>query len=164
MKRSASDPRAGKTGVATLRVERSAHRTLNTDDPVATAAVFKALPRRARAVVAAQLGQPQALVAAGGIGTPEAVDISVVAAVASGLTLLLCWRFTGAGFGDVRLPVLGGLGLGHATHRGLLLALAALILIIVTQAMFTLLCGENRRTTMPFGPALTIGFLLAATV
>src|SRR3954469_20756470 len=51
--------------------------------------------------------------------------LSGVAAVASGLTLLLCWRFAGAGFGDVRLATLGGLGLGHATARGLLVALAA---------------------------------------
>jgi leader peptidase (prepilin peptidase)/N-methyltransferase len=90
--------------------------------------------------------------------------ISVVATVASGLTLLLCWRFAGAGFGDVRLAVLGGLGLGHATHRGLLMALAAFILTIATQAMLTLLRGGNRRTTIAYGPALAIGFLLAATV
>ena len=90
--------------------------------------------------------------------------ISGAAAVVSGLTLLLCWRFAGAGFGDVRLATLGGLGLGHATHRGLLVALGAFALITATQAVITLLRGGNRRSTFPFGPALALGFLLAASV
>ena len=90
--------------------------------------------------------------------------ISAIAAVASGLTLLFCWRFAGAGFVDVRLAVLGGLGLGHATHRGLLLALAAFSLITVTQAVITLMRGGGRQSTFPYGPALAVGFLLAATL
>jgi len=90
--------------------------------------------------------------------------ISGVAAVVSGLTLLLCWRFAGAGFGDVRLATLGGLGLGHATHRGLLVALAAFALITATQAVITLMRGGNHRSTFPYGPALVIGFLLAASL
>jgi leader peptidase (prepilin peptidase)/N-methyltransferase len=90
--------------------------------------------------------------------------LSGVAAVASGLTLLLCWRFAGAGFGDVRLATLGGLGLGHATHRGLLVALVAFALITVTQALITLLRGGDRRSTFAYGPALVSGFLLAATL
>lgn len=90
--------------------------------------------------------------------------LSGVAAVASGLALLMCWRFAGAGFGDVRLATLGGLGLGHATHRGLLLALAAFTLITVTQAVVTLMRGGDRRSTIPYGPALAVGFLLAAAL
>src|SRR3954464_4319244 len=90
--------------------------------------------------------------------------ISGVAAAASGLALLLCWRFAGAGFGDVRLATLGGLGLGHATHRGLLVALAAFALITGTQAVITLPRGGTRRSTFPYGPALAIGFLLAASL
>src|SRR3954465_5855893 len=90
--------------------------------------------------------------------------LSGVAVVASCLTLLLCWRFAGAGFGDVRLATLGGLGLGHTPHRGLLVALAAFALITVTQAAITLMRGGNRRSTYPYGPALAIGFLLAASV
>jgi leader peptidase (prepilin peptidase) / N-methyltransferase len=90
--------------------------------------------------------------------------ISAIAAVASGLTLLFCWRFAGAGFGDVRLATLGGLGLGHATHRGLLVALAGFALIIGVQAATTLARGEDRRSNIPYGPALAIGFLLAATL
>jgi leader peptidase (prepilin peptidase)/N-methyltransferase len=90
--------------------------------------------------------------------------ISGLAAAAAGVVLLLCWRFAGAGFGDVRLAVLGGLGLGHATHRGLLLALAAFSLIAVTQAVITLICGGDRQRSFPCGPALAVGFLLAATL
>src|SRR3954454_16452387 len=90
--------------------------------------------------------------------------ISGVAAVASGLTLLLCWRFAGAGFGDVRLATLGGLGLGHATHHGLLVALAGFALIIGVQAAITVARGGDRRRNIPYGPALAIGFLLAATL
>lgn len=90
--------------------------------------------------------------------------ISLVAAAASGLTLLVCWRFAGAGFGDVRLATLGGLGLGHATHRGLLVALATFVLITVTQAVITLVRGGSRHSTFPYGPALAIGFLLAASL
>ena len=90
--------------------------------------------------------------------------ISGIAAVASGLTLLLCWRFAGAGFGDVRLATLGGLGLGHATHRGLLVALIAFALITMTQAAITLMRGGSRGSTFPYGPALAVGFLLAASV
>ena len=88
--------------------------------------------------------------------------LSGFAAMASGLTLLLCWRFAGAGFGDVRLATLGGLGLGHATHRGLLLAFAAFTLISVTQAVVTVMRGGDLRSTIPCGPALAVGFLLAA--
>jgi leader peptidase (prepilin peptidase) / N-methyltransferase len=90
--------------------------------------------------------------------------MSAIAAVASGLTLVLCWRFAGAGFGDVRLATLGGLGLGHATHRGLLVALAGFALIIGLQAAITVARGEDRRSNIPYGPALAIGFLLAATL
>src|SRR3954452_3260024 len=90
--------------------------------------------------------------------------LSGVGAVASSLTLLLCWRFAGAGFGDVRLATLGGLGLGHATHRGLLVALAAFVLIPVTQAVITLIRSGDHRSPFPYGPALAIGFLLAATL
>lgn len=90
--------------------------------------------------------------------------MSGIASVASGLTMVLCWRFAGAGFGDVRLAILGGLGLGHATHRGLLVALAAFALVIVTYAVLTLMRGGDRRSTLPYGPALATGFLLAATL
>ena len=97
-------------------------------------------------------------------GDWSGLALSGVAAVASGLVMLLCWRFAGAGFGDVRLATLGGLGLGHATHRGLVMALAAFTLITVTQAVVTLMRGGDRRSTIPYGPALAVGFLLAAAL
>jgi leader peptidase (prepilin peptidase)/N-methyltransferase len=40
--------------------------------------------------------------------------------------------------------VLGGLGLGHATPRGLLLALAVFVVIITTQAVVTLVRSGER--------------------
>jgi leader peptidase (prepilin peptidase)/N-methyltransferase len=89
---------------------------------------------------------------------------SGAAAVVSGLTLLLCWRFAGAGFGDVRLATLGGLGLGHATIRGLLVAAAAFCVIILVQAIANLTRGGNRHSRLPFGPALAAAFLLAAAL
>src|SRR3954454_10129213 len=97
-------------------------------------------------------------------GDWTALGISGVAAVSSGLTLLLCWRFAGTGFGDVRLATLGGLGLGHATARGLLLALGAFALISLIQAGVALRRGGDRRTLVPYGPPLAVGFLLAATL
>src|SRR4051794_24706300 len=90
--------------------------------------------------------------------------ISGVAALVAGLTLLLCWRFAGAGFGDVRLATLGGLGLGHATFRGLLVAAAAFCVIILVQAIATLTRGGNRHSRLPFGPALAAAFPLAAAL
>jgi leader peptidase (prepilin peptidase)/N-methyltransferase len=90
--------------------------------------------------------------------------LSGVAAATAGAVLLLCWRFAGAGFGDVRLATLGGLGLGHATHHGLLLALVAFTLITLMQAVIKVMRGGGRRSTFPYGPALAAGFLLAATL
>ena len=80
------------------------------------------------------------------------------------LQLLVCWRFAGAGFGDVRLAVLGGLGIVHPTHVGLVVAVAAFILITVTQATVTLARGGNRHTTFPYGTAIAGAFVVAAVV
>lgn len=90
--------------------------------------------------------------------------VSGVAAAASGLTLLLCWRFAGAGFGDVRMATLGGLGLGHATFRGLLVAVAAFCVIILVQAIAKLIRGGDSHSRLPFGPALAAASLLAAAL
>jgi leader peptidase (prepilin peptidase)/N-methyltransferase len=81
----------------------------------------------------------------------------------AGNLVLVCWHLAEAGLGDVRLAVLGGLGLGHTSTRGLLLGLAGFVLIIVAQVVATLLSGGDRRTTFPIGPALAAGFLMAAT-
>jgi leader peptidase (prepilin peptidase)/N-methyltransferase len=88
--------------------------------------------------------------------------MSMVTAATSGLVLLLCWRVAGAGFGDVRLAVLGGLGLGHATDRGLLIGLAVLTLVVFVQATITLRRGGSLHTPLPMAPALSIGFVIAA--
>lgn len=85
-------------------------------------------------------------------------------AAAAGLTLWLFWRFAGVGFGDVRLAMLGGLGLGHATVRGLLAASTAFCMILLVQAVATLTRGGNRHSHVPFGPALAAAFLLAAAL
>ena len=90
--------------------------------------------------------------------------LSGVGSVAGGLTMLMCWRCAGAGFGDVRLAVLGGLGLGHATQGGLLLGFAALVATTGVQAGITLAHGGTRKTLIPYGPALAAGFLVAAAV
>ena len=74
----------------------------------------------------------------------------------------MCWRFASAGFGDVRLAVLGGLGLVNPTHRGLVFAVAAFIIITLSQATVVLARGGNRRTHFPFGPAIAIAFAVAA--
>ena len=88
--------------------------------------------------------------------------LSGVAASASGLIMLLCWRFAGAGFGDVRLATLGGLGLGHATYRGAMVGLVAFCVVTLIQAGVALARGGNRHTAIAFGPALTTGALVAA--
>jgi len=88
--------------------------------------------------------------------------ISMAAAALCGLVLLLCWRVAGAGFGDVRLAVLGGLGLGHATHRGLIFAVIAMAVASLMQATVTLWRGGNLQTPIAFGPVLSVGFLIAA--
>lgn len=90
--------------------------------------------------------------------------LAAVCAGTAGVILAVCWRVAGAGFGDVRLAVLGGLGLVHPTHLGLVVAVAAFILITVTQATVTLARGGNRHTTFPYGPAIAAAFVVAAVV
>ena len=102
------------------------------------------------------------VIAAAGTGYWRWVLLGATCAAAAGAILVVCWRFAGAGFGDVRLAVLGGLGLVHPTPLGLLIALVAFILITVTQAIITLARGGNRGTTFPYGPAIATAFLLAA--
>ena len=90
--------------------------------------------------------------------------ISMVAAALSGLVLLLCWRLAGAGFGDVRLAFLGGLGLGHATHQGLLIAVIAMALATLVQTTIVLRRGGDLQTAIAFGPVLSVGFVIAMAV
>jgi leader peptidase (prepilin peptidase)/N-methyltransferase len=95
-------------------------------------------------------------------GDRRGLALAVVASAAAGAILWIGWRYAGAGFGDVRLSILGGLGLGHVTHLGLALGVAAVVLITCAQAASVLARGGDRRSTFPYGPALATGFLLAA--
>lgn len=90
--------------------------------------------------------------------------LAAISAAAAGAILLVCWRFAGAGFGDVRLAVLGGLGLVHPTHLGMVAAVTVFVVITLSQATTILACGGNRRTQFPYGPAIAVAFAVAAGV
>ena len=120
---------------------------------------------------------PTPLVRQGGLATAALLGLAAVAtghgwwaasaaisATVAGVVVLIGWRFAGAGFGDVRLAVLGGLGLVAPTHRGLLAAVGVFVLITFAQASFVLLRGGTRRSTLPFGPAIAIACAIAATL
>lgn len=88
--------------------------------------------------------------------------LTYAAALAAGMILGFCWRFAGLGFGDVRLAIVGGLGLGHTTYRGLAIALAVFAVVTMTQAARTRLRTYDRTAHLPYGPALAVFFLVAA--
>lgn len=90
--------------------------------------------------------------------------LAALSAVAAGAIFIVCWRFLDAGFGDVRLAVLGGLGLVDPTRFGLVVGVTAFIVITLGQATVTRIRGGNRRTTIPYGPAMAITFFIIATV
>lgn len=102
------------------------------------------------------------LAAAAGAGHWRWAEAAALAAVAAVVVFGFCWRFLGAGFGDVRIAVLGGVGLANPTHAGLTAALAAFIVLTLGQAVTTLARGGNRRTLFPYGPAIAVTFLIAA--
>jgi leader peptidase (prepilin peptidase)/N-methyltransferase len=88
--------------------------------------------------------------------------LSAAAAAGAGLVLLLCWRFAGVGFGDVRLAVLGGLGLGHTHYRAVILAVLVFAVLAAAMAAIAYARTRDRRAMIAYGPALAAGFLLAA--
>lgn len=106
------------------------------------------------------------LVVLSGVVTHDgrALLVTVVACAAAGTMLGICWRFAGAGFGDVRLATVGGLGLGHTTHDALILAVLAFALVSLAQASWTCARSRARKAHFAYGPALVIGFLIAAAV
>jgi hypothetical protein len=67
-----------------------------------------------------------------------------------------------AGYGDLRLATVGGLGLGHTTHRSLVLAVLAFMAISIGQASWTYVRTRDRKAHFGYGPALALGFLVAA--
>lgn len=66
------------------------------------------------------------------------------------------------GFGDVRLGVFGGLGLGHATRQSVVTALAVLVVVTCAQAIWTFARTHDRRARFAYGPALVVALLVAA--
>lgn len=131
------------------------------------AASCDAVTQRVPTALVRQAGVGTCLLLAVGFAVPgdwRGLLISGVAAAAAGSVALLCWRFAGAGFGDVRLATLGGLGLGHATELGLIVALAVFALATLVQAGVTVARSGHRRTTFPYGPGLAVGFLVAASL
>ncbi len=134
---------------------------------LAAAAVCDAMTHRVPTALVRPAGVVAAVLFAAGYSVHRdwgGVALSGVGAAASGLVMLLCWRFAGAGFGDVRLAALGGLGLGHVTQRGLVVGFIAFTVLTLVQAGVTLARGGDRHTTFPYGPALAAGFLAAATL
>jgi leader peptidase (prepilin peptidase)/N-methyltransferase len=92
----------------------------------------------------------------------QALKVTFIACMAAGAILAACWRFAGVGFGDVRLATVGGLGLGHTTSSALAIALLVFIAITLFQAAWTFARTRNRRANFALGPALVVGFLIAA--
>jgi leader peptidase (prepilin peptidase) / N-methyltransferase len=130
------------------------------------AACCDAVTQRIPTPLVRQAGAVTCMLLASGLavhGDWRRLLLSGVAAVASGLMGLLSWRFAGAGFGDVRLAVLGGLGIGHADLHGLVVAFGAFVLVTVAQSIVTLRQGGDLQTRIPHGPALAVGYLVAAT-
>ena len=118
---------------------------------------------------------PTPLVWRGGLGAAALVVLASVAtehwrwatlaafcSVAAGLIMLVCWRFAGAGFGDVRLAVLAGLGLTAPTHRSLALGVAAFTISTLTLAALALARGGTRKTLFPFGPSIALAAAVVA--
>jgi leader peptidase (prepilin peptidase) / N-methyltransferase len=132
---------------------------------LAAAASCDASTQRVPTPLVRQGGAATAALLVGGsaiTGDWRGLAAAALATLAAGLILGFCWRVTGAGLGDVRLAVLGGLGLGHVTHLGLVIGVATFALSTLTTAAVTLAHGATRHSTIPYGPALVAGFLLAA--
>jgi leader peptidase (prepilin peptidase)/N-methyltransferase len=109
-------------------------------------------------------GTALVLIATAGLATEDwrALAVTLIATLAAGAILTACWRFAGAGFGDVRLAIVGGLGLGHTTSRALALAGAVFVAVTISHAGWTFLRTRDRYSTFAYGPALAATFLIAA--
>lgn len=84
--------------------------------------------------------------------------------VVAGCALLAAHHFAGAGFGDVRLAALGGLGLSSATAYSVLMGLVVWGGVLAAQTMIGYTRHGTLRTQVALGPGLTAGFLTAAIV
>lgn len=88
--------------------------------------------------------------------------LAAFSAVAAGLIMLGCWRFAGGGFGDVRLAVLGGLGLAAPTHRSLTVGVTVFTISTLVIATLVLARGGTRKTQFPFGPSIALAVMVTA--
>jgi leader peptidase (prepilin peptidase) / N-methyltransferase len=79
----------------------------------ATQRIPTALVRQGAAAVAVLV-----VLASAAAGQWRWAALAAACAGAAGVILAVCWRVAGAGFGDVRLAVLGGLGLVLQRHLG----------------------------------------------
>lgn len=105
-----------------------------------------------------------ALIVVAGIATHDwHIPIgALIGCVSAGAIVAIGWRFAGIGFGDVRLAAVGGLGLGHATSRAIEVGLFGFALVSLAGAVWTFLRTRDRKASFAYGPALVVGFLLAA--
>jgi leader peptidase (prepilin peptidase)/N-methyltransferase len=92
----------------------------------------------------------------------RALALTAVTCCAAGLIVGICWRLAGIGFGDVRLAIVGGAGLGHATYQSAVLAVLAFVLISGGQAAWAYSHTQDRKAHFAYGPSLVLGFLVAA--
>lgn len=83
-------------------------------------------------------------------------------AVLMGAVFAAAWRYGEAGKADVRLALLGGLGLGFASWVGLVLGLVAWAMVVATQASVSRLRGGSVKTQIALAPGVTAGLLIAA--
>jgi leader peptidase (prepilin peptidase)/N-methyltransferase len=106
---------------------------------------------------------PALIIAAGASHDWRALGQTAAICGTFSVLLMICWRFAGLGFGDVRLGAFGTLGLGHATHHSIVIALGLFASISVALALWTLARTHDRHATLPYGPALAAALLIAAT-
>ena len=118
---------------------------------------------------------PTALVWRGGMSAAALVVLASAAAekwrwaalaafcsVVAGLIMLVCWRFAGGGFGDVRLAILAGLGLAAPTHRSITFGVAVFTVSTLALAALALARGGTRKTLFPFGPSIALAAAVMA--
>jgi leader peptidase (prepilin peptidase)/N-methyltransferase len=105
---------------------------------------------------------PTLIMAAGASDDWRAIGQTAAICGTFTMLLLVCWRFAGLGFGDVRLGAFGTLGLGHTTHHRIAVALGLFASISLAQALWTLARTHDRHATLPYGPALAAAVLVAA--
>ena len=90
--------------------------------------------------------------------------LTAIAALASAAIMLVCWRLLGVGLGDVRLALLGGLGLGGADQTGLLVGLTVCAVTVGCRVVTQRTISGSWQGHIPLGPALAAGFISAVVL